>query len=351
MLRLMLCGIVTTQVFLTSHAGATEWIALHLYQYVELSDLIAIGTIVDSENAVVRVDEILKGRTNRAIRLVETVDPFARREDQKPLISGARELLFLRRQSDAYAPLQILAGRWRITDDNHLETQGAVSRSGATVAVLRQKIQQLIRLQSAATRREKAIDAYVTGLRSNDPDIMLWAAQKSASEDTERSDRLLNELVRHWQTNGEMRGAAANLIIRWRAHRFAPMLAERLRRGDYGERVSAVRALGGTGDRAYLDLIRSIASSDSSELVRAFAYEGLAHLLGAESIDDLRRGAADPSPRVRGAIASHSYNLHRRISSDDVRISLRRLVEQLREDPDRLVSGSANHVLARWHRP
>ena len=351
MLRLLLCGIVTAHVIFAPPVRATEWIALLLYQYVELSDVIAIGTIVDNENAVVRVDEILKGRTDRTIRLVETVDPFARSEAQKPLINGARELLFLRRQSDGYAPLQILGGRWRITDDNHLETGGAVSRSGATVAVFRRKIQQLMRLQSDATRPEKAIDAYVTGIRSNDPDIRIWAAHESASENTRQSDRLLNELVRHWQTHGEMQGAAANLIIRWRARRFAPMLAERLRQGNDGERWVAVRALGGTGDRAYLDLIRSVAASDPSEFVRGFAYEGLTHLLGAESLEDLRRGAADPNPKVRGAIANHSYNLHRRMRSDEVSISLRRLVEQLRDDPDPSASGSAKHVLALWDRP
>ncbi len=351
LLRLFVCGAVAAQVFLASPAAATEWIALHLYQFVELSDLIAIGTIVDSENGVVRVDEIFKGKSDPTIRLVEIVDPFARSEDRKPLINGARELLFLRRQSGSYAPLQILSGRWNITKDDNLEARGAASRSGATVAVFRQKILQLVRLQSDVARQDKAIDAYVTGLRSNDSDIRLWAAHKSASEEIKPSDRLLDELVRHWQTNDEMRGAAANLIIRWRVRRVAPMLARRLQQGDDGERVSAVRALGGAGDRAYLDLVRSTATSDSSEIVRAYAYEGLAHLLGAESIDDLRRGAADLNPRVRGAIASHAYNLHRQMSRDDVRGGLRRLVEQLRDDPDPSVSGSARHVLAIWERP
>jgi hypothetical protein len=104
-------------------------------------------------------------------------------------------------------------------------------------------------------------------------------------------------------------------------------------------------------DRTYLDLIRSTAISDPSEIVRANAHEGLAHLLGAESIDDLRRGAADMNPQVRGAIASHAYNLHHQMTRDDVRGNLRRLVEQLREDPDPSVSGSARHVLAIWERP
>ena len=349
--RLVVFGIVAAHALLPPGARATEWIALHLYQFVEHSDVIAIGTMIDAGTGIVRIDEILKGKTTRTIQLVETHDPFARTEDQKPFINGAREFLFLQRKAAGYAPLQILSGRWRIADQGAVETGGAVGRSGATVDVLRRKIQQLVRLQADAAGRRKAVDAYIAAIRTHDADVRLWAAHKSASGETRQSDRLLDELVRHWHTGGEMQGAAANLIIRWRARRFAPMLAARLREGDAGERVAAVRALGGTGERTYLELLRAVAVADPSQLVRMYAYEGIAHLLGPDALDDLRRGATDGNPRVRGAIAVHAFNLARQIDNDVVRSRLKMLIEQLRDDPDRHVSGNARHVLAMWNRP
>ena len=113
--------------------SANEWIALHLYQRVANADLIIIATIVDAPNGIVRVDETLKGSSPSTIRLIETVDPFAGAENQKPLVNGNRELMFLNRKDEGHAPQQILLGRWKIAGAVFADTP---KRYGAGCCVL-----------------------------------------------------------------------------------------------------------------------------------------------------------------------------------------------------------------------
>lgn len=75
--------------------GTTTYVSLHLYEEVQLSDAIVLGTVTDAERAIVRVDETLKGVTDRSIHLVEYVDGFSRVQDRRPLVAGTQELMFL----------------------------------------------------------------------------------------------------------------------------------------------------------------------------------------------------------------------------------------------------------------
>ena len=54
-------------------AEATTYAAFNLHQRVEFSDVIVLGTVIDSQRGIVRVDEALKGSTEKSIQLVDHV--------------------------------------------------------------------------------------------------------------------------------------------------------------------------------------------------------------------------------------------------------------------------------------
>jgi hypothetical protein len=68
-------------------------------------------------------------------------------------------------------------------------------------------------------------------------------------------------------------------------------------------------ALGGSGDRAYLPVLRRVAAEDAHPQARALAYNGIMYTLGPDSLEDLRLGAKDPDEQVRATAVVDSYNL------------------------------------------
>src|SRR5262245_49294403 len=106
---------------------ATEYIGLPLGEMVDLSDAVVIVRVTDAERDLVRVERALKGATPRTIHLIEHIDRFfSRPPDQKPLVNGATELIFLRKKGEDYAPLQSEFTRWPIRN-GRLETPAHIA--------------------------------------------------------------------------------------------------------------------------------------------------------------------------------------------------------------------------------
>ena len=70
------------------------------------SDIVVLGRVVDPALALVSVERVSKGEAPKQITLIAYVDGFAVPAQRKPLMANARELLFLRKKDDAYAPVQ-----------------------------------------------------------------------------------------------------------------------------------------------------------------------------------------------------------------------------------------------------
>jgi HEAT repeat protein len=331
-------------------AEATEYIALHLYQEVQFSDAIVIGTVTDGERAMVSVNETLKGAPPRSFRLVEYVDGFMRPADQRPLITGMQELMFLKRKDDGYAPLQTQFGRWPIRN-GRLETPWQIAQLG--LPDYRKTIARLVNLQTKAERGGTvAIDSYIDGLQATDAHVRLWAAHTAYQHVEDPPARLMDAYLHLWQTgDGELRGSTANAVIKWKIRRAAPMLAATLREGNEGERATAARALGGTGDSAFLSLLRAAAVSDQSEKVRGSAYDGLTLLLVRESIPDLLIGANDPNEFVRRSVAIQAGNMGRTNTDPELRADVRRLLLLLAEDPAPAVKQTVRSLLKQFDNP
>ena len=68
-------------------------------------------------------------------------------------------------------------------------------------------------------------------------------------------------------------------------------------------------ALGGSGDRAYLAVLRRVAAEDGHVQAGAFAYNGIMYMLGPDSLGDLRLGAKDTDAQVRAQAVVDAYNL------------------------------------------
>jgi hypothetical protein len=92
-------------------AKATEYVDLGLHGRVQASDIVVLARIVDPALALVSVERVLKGEAPQQITLVDYVDGFAVAAQRRPLIANARELMFLRKKNDAYAPVQDQYGR------------------------------------------------------------------------------------------------------------------------------------------------------------------------------------------------------------------------------------------------
>jgi hypothetical protein len=180
----------------------------------------------------------------------------------------------------------------------------------------------------------------------------LWAAHTAYQQVLDPPARLVDAYLDLWQTDdGELRGSTANAVIKWKIRRAAPMLAATLREGNEGERVTAARALGGTGDSSFLSLLRATAVSDQSEKVRGSAYEGLTLLLVRESIPDLLIGAKDPNEFVRRSVAIHAFNMGRTNTDLELRADVRRLLLLLAEDPAPGVKETVGSLLKQFDNP
>jgi len=345
------CLVVTLLLLWSSAAETTEYIALHLHQEVEFSEAIVLATVTDVANATVRVEQTLKGSTPRSIHIVDYIDGFMRPADQRPLVRGTRELMFLKATEGGYAPLQTQFGRWLIHGGS-VEAPGQIAQLG--LPDFRKTILWLVDLQSrAAGGGSRAIDAYVQGLDAADPHVRLWAAHSAYRQVDQPLPRLVDAYLKLWSTHdSEMRGSAANAVIKWKIRRAAPMLATTLREATaWGDRATAARALGGTGDLSFLPLLRTTATSDESDKVRGWAYEGLTELLGRESIPDLEKGSKDRSEFVRRSVAIHAFNMANHSREADLRADVRRLLLLLAEDTDRSVKQTVQSFLKQLANP
>ena len=95
---------------------------LGLHGRVQVSDIVVLARVVDPAPAVVSVERVLKGKAPTQITLVAYVDGFAVAAQRKPPIANARELLFLRKKDDAYAPVQDQYGRLAVNGDRLVDS-------------------------------------------------------------------------------------------------------------------------------------------------------------------------------------------------------------------------------------
>jgi hypothetical protein len=147
----------------------------------------------------------------------------------------------------------------------------------------------------------------------------------------------------------------ANTVVTWRLERAAPFFAKILTTSGSGdERAWAAMALGGSGDRAYLPVLRRVATEDAHPHARALAYNGIMYMLGSDSLGDLRRGAKDSDEQVRARVVVDSYNLlelqrpDRRWppASTALIADVREFLTEMQRDRARLVSDNAKSMLA-----
>jgi len=271
---------------------------------VQGAETIVVARVINSERATVRVERRLKGDTPQEITLVGYVDGFLRVEQQKPLTRGARELLFLNRKNDGYAPLQSQFSRFGISGNRIVDPfRGPTMLSDAIVS-----IERLAELQARATRSLTAADrAFVEAFRSKDPEVLEWALNQSYQRVKAPSDALFDAMLANWP---ERLGDVANAMLVWRLRRASPVFAKSLTGSADGfVRGYAAMALGGTGDTTYLGLLRRVSLSDADPFARAMAYSGIMSMIGPDAFADLRRGAADSHERVRGQAVVDLYNM------------------------------------------
>jgi HEAT repeat protein len=224
-------------------------------------------------------------------------------------------------------------------------------------------IQRLVTLQARAARGASEADqAYVAAFADSDAEVKQWALSTSFRQIKAPSLALGDALLAHWRNDTGLvpkpwphdAGLVANAVVTWRLRRAASLFAETLKTSRDGDRRAfAAMALGGTGDLAYLPLLREVASRDANAQARALAYNGIMHMLGPDSLGDLRRGANDADVQVRVRAISDSYNLlelgrpERRwppVSSALI-AEVRAFLSEMQRDPDRRVSDNAKSTL------
>ena len=339
-------GALLVLVLFGGRVDATSYAALHLYQQVDLSEVIVVATVVDPTIATLRVDEVLKGRPEASIRLVDHIDIFARSSDRRPLVPGAQELLFLKKRGNAYAPLQTEYSRWPVRK-GQAEAPSQVRRLG--LPDHRRTISTLVRLQATARGSlDSPTEAFVTALESDDPHVRLWGAHTAHQHFTQPPAPIADAYLALWSSGDpELRGSVASAVIRWRLRRAAPMLATALRDGDVAERASAARGLGGAGDSSFVGQLQTAAASDPSDIVRVSALEGLSHLLRGAAIVELRKGANDRSPLVRRSAGAYAVGLARTEADPELHAQVRDLLELLSRDPDRAVRQAVRFLRSR----
>jgi hypothetical protein len=301
-------------VFVT-RAEATTYASLALHERVKLSDTIVLARVVDPARAVVSVERVLKGAPAKQITLVAYVDGFNAPAQRKHLVQDARELIFLTRKGDAYAPLQTQYGRLAVDGDRLIDSFGASPRSLLPTLA---SIERLVAFQArVAQGGVEATNGYITALQHADVDVQKWALSSAAREINNPSRELVDAVLARWPKDARLlkgwphdAGMIANAVVRWRLPGVAPFFAKILATsGDGEERAFAAMALGGTGDRTYLPELRHVAAQDTHPNARALAYGGIMRVAGPDSLVDLRLGAKDPNERVRAQVVVDSYNM------------------------------------------
>ena len=308
------------------------------------------------------VERVLKGDVPTQITLVAYVDGFAVPAQQKILVANARELMFLTKKGDAYAPVQDQYGRMAVNRDQLVDSFRAEPRNlSQTVA----SIQRLVALQARVTRSDADADAaYVAALKDTDIELRMWALWKAKDRIKVPSPALADALLASWPTAKEVgpvlgawnaAGLVANAVVTWRLQRTAPFFAKILTTSGSGdERAWAAMALGGSGDRAYLPVLRRAAAEDVHAQARALAYNGIRYMLGPDSLGDLRRGAKDADAQVRARAVVDAYNLlefdHPEPRwpppSEALIAEVRAFLTEMQRDSTRSVSDNARSMLA-----
>jgi hypothetical protein len=304
----------------------------------------------------------LKGQPAKQITLVSYVDNFAVQAQRKPLVLNALELLFLKEQGGTYAPVQDQYGRLSVDGDRLVESFSAEPRSlSQTLA----SIERLVAVQARAARGDAEADAaYVAALKNSDIELQMWALWKAKDRIKVPSPALADTLLASWPTvkkvgpvlgSWNAAGLVAHAVVTWRLQRAAPFFAKILTTSSSGdERAWAAMALGGSGDRAYLPVLRRVAGEDAYPQARALAYNGIMYMLGPDSLGDLRLGAKDSDEQVRARAVVDSYNLlefgdpERRwpAPSNALIAEVRTFLTEMQRDPARFVSNAAKSMLA-----
>jgi HEAT repeat protein len=227
-------------------------------------------------------------------------------------------------------------------------------------------IRRLVAFQTRAARSDAEADAaYVAALKSSDIESQMWALWTAQDRIKVPSRALADALLASWPTAREVgpvlgswnaAGMVANTVVTWRLQRAAPFFAKILTTSESGdERAWAAMALGGAGDRAFLPVLRRVAAQDAHADARALAYNGIMHVLGPDSLGDLRLGAKDSDEQVRARAVVDSYNLlefghpePRWPPPPDALIAeVRTFLTEMQRDPARLVSENAKSMLAK----
>jgi hypothetical protein len=277
-------------------ARANEWVVLPLHSYVKGADVIVVGTAIGYGIGVrtVQVDRTFKGTPPSKIRLIRYVDGFLRAADQRDLLIGAQELMFLKRDGEFYEPLQTQFGRWPIL--------GGRVQAPYPLPDYRRSITRLVQLQAYATRgTNQMLDACIDALKDHDPHVRFWAVEEPSRSFEEQfpPPRLINAYLKAWPTaDAESRGVIGNMASRWKITRFAPVLAKSLHGGgDPDGRIPAARALGEFADLTFLPALYAASTSDPSAQVRDVAYHAIKDMLDRECV-----AAPSSDPNVRRAL-------------------------------------------------
>ncbi len=350
-------------------ARASDYFHVSLHGRVQASDIVVLARVVEPASALVNVERVLKGEAPTQITLVAYIDGLAVPTQRKSLVANTRELLFLKKEGDAYAPVQNQYGRVAVTGDRLTDSLSAETRSLSQIV---KSIQRLVALQARAAGSDAEADAaYVTALKNSDRELQTWALWKATDRIKVPSPALADALLASWPTAKEVgpvlgawnaAGLVANAVVTWRLQRAAPFFAKILTTSGSGdERAWAVMALGGAGDRAYLPVLRRVAGEDAHAQARALAYNGIVSMLGSEALGDLRGGAKDSDEHVRAQAVVDSYNLLELAHpeprwpppSQALIAEVRTFLTEMQSDPARLVSDNATSMLASIarHRP
>jgi HEAT repeats len=336
---------------------ANEEFVFDLHQRVQWVDTIVIARVLAPERALLSVERVIKGHAPKQITLTAYIDGFLPPTGRRPLVQDARELIFMNKQGDAYAPLQTQDGRWSVKGDR---IAGPFDEPWPSLSTVIGSIKRLVTLQARAARSDEEADrALVSAFRDSDPEVQDWALDTASQRIKVPSTALADALLARWPKDG---GDVANAMLVWRLRRAAPIFAKTLTESaDGDERAWAAMALGGTGDSSYLDLLRQAAATDTYPQTRAFAYEGIMWMIGPDSLADLRRGAKDADEKVRVQAVGSAYIMleldepQRRWPSPSAALiaEVQAFLTEMRDDPARIVRDNAQRLLFEIakHRP
>ena len=102
--------------------------------------------------------------------------------------------------------------------------------------------------------------------------------QRSSTHSSRAGPTHVGPVIGPWNA-----GLIANAVVQWRLPHVAPFFARILTTSSNGdERAWAAMALGGTGDRTYLPMLRRVAAEDAHPHARALPYNGILYMLGPE---------------------------------------------------------------------